>query len=112
MKDQILKGRTFKNNPNYKYGVKESRRREKLKRLYSITAEQYNQFFVKQKGVCVICNKKDSKSLSVDHDHRTGKVRGLLCQKCNTGIGMFEDNINLLKQGIKYLRSSNEITSR
>jgi len=112
LRKEILLNRTNQKNPNYKYGKKESKQREKLKRLYGLTLEEYNTKLKKQKSVCLICEKKDRKTLSVDHNHKTKKVRGLLCQKCNTGIGMFQDNIKLLKQAIKYLRNYNEITSR
>jgi hypothetical protein len=60
-----------------------------------------------QNGVCAIChgNCTTWKALSVDHDHRTGKVRGLLCQTCNTGIGALDDSPDLLRRALEYLES-------
>lgn len=64
--------------------------------------------FLQQSGLCGICGlpKTNTRkiSLSVDHDHNTGKVRALLCHKCNRGIGMFGDNLNLLEKAVLYLR--------
>ena len=80
-----------------------------LKR-YGITTKDYEQLFEKQNGVCQIC-KKDCPSrrfLSVDHCHKTGKVRGLLCVKCNTALGMLNDNIDYFTAAIKYLKNYEE----
>ena len=77
-----------------------------LKRLYGITLQQYENMLENQKGNCAICE-KDSKSLSrklhVDHCHTTGKIRGLLCSNCNTGLGNLKENKNLLLKAIKYI---------
>jgi len=76
-----------------------SRKREyRLVRMYNITTEEYNNMFEKQKGTCYICGKepvshaknKNSKVLHIDHNHETGKVRGLLCSKCNGALGWYE----------------------
>lgn len=80
--------------------------RGRLKYYYGITIDEYNSLFVKQQGCCAICGKHQSefeRALYVDHDHKTGKVRGLLCHKCNVGIGMFGDNKTLLIEAAKYL---------
>ena len=65
----------------------------------------YNEMLVQQDGVCKICKQKEKhdKLLAVDHDHSTGEVRGLLCNKCNKGIGFFSDSEILLRNAIKYL---------
>lgn len=71
---------------------------------------EYQKLFDKQKGLCAICNTPENnkrKRLAVDHDHSTGKVRGLLCDRCNRGLGYFKDSPELLHKGINYLRSAN-----
>lgn len=79
----------------------------RMLRKYGITLEEYNVLFLKQEGKCAICGvyQKDlSKRLYVDHDHKTGIIRGLLCYKCNTGLGQFNDNIKLIENTLNYLR--------
>jgi hypothetical protein len=77
---------------------------------YGITLEQYNQMSESQLGVCLICKRKSLNrwgiELCVDHCHETGKVRGLLCDKCNKGLGQFEDNISVLECAIEYLKQN------
>lgn len=80
-----------------------------LKRKFGITVSEYQEMFDVQNGKCAICGKDDNgKSLSVDHNHNTGKVRGLLCRKCNTGIGLFNDNISLIYKAVRYLEDHEE----
>lgn len=77
-----------------------------LRNLYGITLEDYNQIFAEQNGSCLICGKSQlelKKRLHVDHDHKTGKIRGLLCNSCNQGLGYFKDNKESLLKAIKYL---------
>jgi hypothetical protein len=62
---------------------------------------------IEQKYSCAICKISASeldRELSVDHDHATDKVRGLLCSPCNIGLGIFQDNIEFLQEAIKYLK--------
>jgi hypothetical protein len=74
---------------------------------YGITVEQYEQMSADQGGECAICQKKcpSGKVLAVDHNHKTGNVRALLCVNCNLGLGNFQDNIDLLFNAISYLNS-------
>ena len=87
-----------------------------LKRNFGISLEQYDGIFAAQNGKCAICGNTEStldrrsgepKMLSVDHDHITGKIRGLLCQRCNLILGLFEDSTSNLIMAIKYLEKSN-----
>lgn len=78
---------------------------------FRIRLAEYNVILNKQNGLCAICNQKETskdkfgtRMLAVDHNHKTGKVRGLLCYRCNTGIGRFNDDIKLLKNSINYLK--------
>lgn len=91
------------------YANKKKFKSYEKKYKYGITEEEYQQMVVKQQGVCKICNNPPVKFkpvLYVDHDHETGKVRGLLCHFCNAGIGMLKDSPALLKRAIKYLKSN------
>src|SRR5690242_4430850 len=74
-------------------------------RKYGITVGMYHMMLIKQQGLCRICNGPPIGKirLSVDHDHKTGKVRGLLCDKCNQAIGAFNENTSIMQQAIDYL---------
>jgi hypothetical protein len=88
------------------YSDKQSDRR--LQRLYGITLEDYSRMLENQGGGCAICGSTvgDGKrrKLFVDHDHVTGKVRGIICNKCNFGIASFRDNPELMQNAIEYIR--------
>ena len=71
------------------------------KRKYGITREKIGP------NLCMICGSKDT--ICIDHCHETGKVRGLLCRKCNTGIGMLGDTLVQLRLAVKYLENSLEV---
>jgi len=74
---------------------------KRLQRLYGISLEEYQTLCVLQKEKCAICGAKGE--LVVDHCHTTGIVRGMLCSFCNTGLGYFRDEPNLLTQAATYL---------
>lgn len=78
-----------------------------LKYDYGMTLEDYNKMYDSQNGCCFTCGTHQSllaQSLNVDHDHKTGKVRGLLCIKCNSALGLVDDNIETLYNLINYLQ--------
>lgn len=92
---------------------KEGRRKynesDRLRRYYGIDLEEYNKIFAKQFGCCAICLKHQAsfnKRLSVDHNHETGQIRGLLCFHCNTGLGHFKDQPGVLISAINYLKQT------
>ena len=76
----------------------------RLKRSYGLTTEDLERMTAEQGGRCASCG--DVKALHVDHCHRSGKVRGLLCSLCNVGIGFFRDDPERLKAAIAYLNRS------
>lgn len=80
-------------------------RRCKIKRLFGITPEQYDEMLTRQGGTCAICHREspDGRRLHIDHDHDTKRVRGLLCHDCNRGLGMFKDDIARFQRAIAYL---------
>jgi len=96
--------RTKERNKEYKK-KNNNARRYSLKNKYGIDIEQYDNILEKQNNLCAICGKPNDgkKSFSVDHDHKTNKVRGLLCTSCNLGLGNFKDTIKLLASAARYL---------
>ena len=74
-----------------------------LKTRYNLTKDEYNELEKSQNGVCVVCGKEE---LCVDHNHESGEVRGLLCNRCNSAVGFVEALLkeNLLDKAIKYLK--------
>jgi hypothetical protein len=81
-------------------------RHTQLKTHYGISKAQYDEMLASQGGNCGICGNDPKETLCVDHCHSTGKVRALLCRSCNTGLGCFKDNSQLLLAAIKYLEES------
>ena len=80
------------------------KRKVDLKTKYNLTEKSWGDLYLKQSGKCAICSKETTK-LHVDHCHKTGVVRGLLCNGCNLGIGQFNDNIDALRSAAKYLET-------
>jgi hypothetical protein len=92
-------------------------RETRLKNLYGLTVEQYEEMLSRQAGVCAICKQPETraaiggkgvKPLSVDHCHGSRKVRGLLCSHCNTALGLLNDDIGLFEACIDYLKRYRE----
>jgi hypothetical protein len=87
----------------------EIRLRADLKRRYNVTLEEYKALLASQNGLCAICGEAERGKftrLSVDHDHGDGKIRGLLCSACNSGLGRFKDKEELLIRALEYLRNA------
>lgn len=74
-----------------------------MKYKYGITLEDFKDMRAAQNNSCGICKVTFKGTPYVDHCHSTRKVRGLLCSNCNTGLGMFEDDVDRLREAIKYL---------
>ena len=71
---------------------------------YGLSKEEYQSLLERSGGLCEVC--KEKKAAHIDHDHKTGAVRGLLCQQCNHGLGNFQDNVALLNRASEYLSRS------
>jgi len=95
------KQKWLKNHPDR---AKEFDLRVRLKR-YGLTVEQYREMFDSQKGLCCICEQMLDR-IDIDHDHKTGQVRGLLCHACNIGLGAFQDDPQLLMRAMRYLKDA------
>lgn len=95
----------YMNSPTYRASKnlsdKELRAYDRF-RNYRITDEQYEQLFQSQNGCCAICG--EEKRLVIDHDHDTRRIRGLLCQRCNTGLGKLGDSLEKLMRAVDYLK--------
>jgi len=94
--------------------TKNKRCNEYLKRTYGLTLEEYDQMVAKQKNRCAICGKPESRSikgavprLGIDHNHKTGEIRELLCYSCNLALGYANDDPELLRRMIAYLEKHN-----
>ena len=85
-----------------------------LKRNYNITAKIYEETYIEQNGLCAICKTegftmkkgKDYLKLVCDHDHKTGKFRGLLCHNCNRALGLLHDSLVDIKEAYNYIERS------
>lgn len=91
------------------YQKTEKSKKAKLKKLYGLTPENFYNMVKSQNGFCKICDNVLNPQIGdicVDHCHITGFVRGILCRRCNTGLGMFKDNIKSLKNAIIYLEKN------
>ena len=89
---------------------KEYNKKRRLKINFNMSLEAYNNLLEKQNHCCAICKKHENdnkRDLAVDHNHKTGKVRGLLCINCNRLIGYSKDNIETLENAIRYLKELN-----
>lgn len=81
-----------------------SRKTEYRGRKYGLARGEFEEMFAEQEGRCKLCGSPtDSADMHIDHDHRTGLVRGLLCRSCNAGLGMFHDNPEELRKAIAYI---------
>lgn len=76
----------------------------KLRNLYKITQLEFERMIERQENKCAICENKFVEVPHIDHDHGSGKVRGLLCARCNRGIGHFYDNLELLRNAYRYVK--------
>lgn len=81
-----------------------------LKARYGLQIGEFNNMLEKQNYRCAICNEENysKKNFHIDHDHKTGKIRGLLCYKCNSSMGLLNDDISILEKAIKYLQKHKE----
>ena len=88
-------------------------RRSHLRRKFGITPEQYEAMYRKQNGACAVCLKHNLNGwrLAVDHCHKTGNVRGLLCTKCNTALGAVGDSLKLLTALFEYIEMWGRISA-
>lgn len=106
-----VKARTSAYNKKYALDnpelMKQKDRKNMLKRFWNMSVKEYETLSNKQNGTCALCDKTESnphKRLCIDHDHKTGKIRGLLCDNHNRAMGLFKDSIEDLEKAIEYLK--------
>jgi hypothetical protein len=92
-------------------------RRARLRRLYSLTPEEYESILDRQRGTCALCpatvgRPGTDRRLAVDHDHKTGHVRGLLCDRCNRALASLGDDTDGLGAAFRYVRDRAKGTRR
>ena len=90
----------------YSKSIRIKKRAYRLLTDFGMTLTEYHDLYNTQDKRCAICNTRASElpiRLAVDHNHKTGVVRGLLCDRCNRGMGFFQDNVTLLFKAIHYL---------
>ncbi len=103
--------------------IKYNGRKRTLMERYGITVDDYNMLLSKQKGLCDVCGNPETATrksrsgtvrllqLSVDHNHKTGKVRGLLCSKCNLAIACLKENVEYMANAISYIEKHKNKTA-
>ena len=103
-----------------KLGKREAKRRAQrsrhnshLKEAYGITIDDYDKILESQGGKCAICGGGTSKRhFALDHNHKNGNPRGLLCASCNTGLARFRDRIENLRKAVKYMKDDGATVTR
>ncbi len=102
--------RALQNSLGWRSENRDKVRDLKLRIHYGIDLQDYGRMLESQNGVCAVCARPETqkqkgrvRALSVDHCHRTGKIRGLLCAGCNSGIGYFRDDPKIIASAIEYL---------
>lgn len=106
-KDRALSSNKEWRDKNKEYYLSR-RRTDHLRYKYNITDEEYESIWEEQEGKCAVCGtpEKDlDRKLFIDHCHNTGAIRGLLCGKCNSGLGFFNDSVSLITKAAKYLEA-------
>lgn len=82
-------------------------------RRYGITMQQYRSMWLRQSGACAICKQPErterNRLLTIDHDHVTGQVRGLLCSQCNRAIGLLQDDPKIIATAAQYVRENRQM---
>lgn len=91
-----------------KYSSKNRSKESFLRNKWKLTIDDFESMMNKQDRKCAICGKREDemkRGFHIDHNHATGKIRGLLCLNCNTGLGMFKDNPKLISKAKEYLEA-------
>lgn len=96
----------YAENPHIQERMKKNARDHRIRKVYGLESEDVEQMISNQDNKCAICKVEFSKLPNIDHCHTTGKVRGILCWQCNTGLGQFKDDPIRLRNAAKYLEEN------
>lgn len=100
---------TKHNYKNTSLNARFRRARSRIVKVKNLSLTEYQELVDSQNGVCAICKMKDKHmALHIDHDHNTNEIRGLLCKRCNSGIGMFRESLNIIKEAVNYLENNKD----
>jgi|SRR6267142_4225923 len=91
-------------------GKREYNRKFRFLKIHGLTLDQYNELLFAQDSKCAICERRVK--LKVDHCHLSGKIRGLLCNNCNTGIGLLQESPSILIKAMRYLHRNTPAKTR
>lgn len=101
------------------YRARDNHYINKKAKEFNVSVEYLEKLYKDSKGVCAICNKPETaisshkhrriRMLCIDHDHKTDKIRGVLCGRCNAAIGHFKDDVNSMHAAIRYLNNFNNL---
>lgn len=111
-RDRVLKDsskrskKRYREDHEFRKALLVKNRKVKLLSRYKISEQEYDNMLYTQNFICKICKNKDNRRLAVDHNHVSGKVRGLLCRFCNTALGLFKDSPELLRDAAKYVEEN------
>ena len=114
IKDLPLKYRPAETKEEFekKINQKHLSKVNRMEKVYGVNIQDFHNLLIWQHGVCAICGREAKKAKSrhgqlvIDHDHKTGRVRGLLCSNCNVALGLFQENIDVLLSAQTYLLDS------
>lgn len=113
--DLVIENGFGKEKRRYCFFCKKEHSKKATVKKYGLNVSQYNEMIKIQNNLCKICNKSETiidirnntiKDLTIDHCHKTGKIRGLLCSKCNKGLGLFYEDPILFEIALNYLKSN------
>lgn len=105
----VCLGCTRENGAKYREKNRNRIRINNRVKRYGITIEQLKNFWNAQEGTCAICGEMlDKKKYRIDHNHTSGKVRGLLCSSCNAAIGLLKDSPEVISNAVRYLKNAGD----
>lgn len=98
-------GLGYNNKRGFRHGTADYNRNNGLLQHYGISLQEWEVIFANQTHVCKICGSREhrGKNWHTDHNHDTGKIRGILCNWCNTALGKFQEDTRILRRAIEYL---------